>query len=242
MPRMTTYAWDSAFRGGRLPLAGSPPGQQSEESLNRKPRPERDRRDLREVLGVNRHVDVRRVDGQQCREQPPAGAATRGLRQDRHASRELGNPARHDELLPPAREVRRHDRLVLAWDDEVHAPGHAPEDRRPEPGAPPAATRSSTSASTSKLACTPWTSSFSSRASIRRISVPTRSSSTGVRVVGRWTSSAESISTPASSSAFRTAASSAGPVTISQTSPSSATSSAPASIAARRASSQEREP
>ena len=49
---------------------------------------------------------------------------------------------------------------------------------------------------------------------------------------------AESISTPASSSALRTAVSSAGPVTTSQTSPSSATSSAPASIAGRRSSSE----
>ena len=62
-------------------------------------------------------------------------------------------------------------------------------------------------------------------------------SSTRTRVFGRWVTSADSISTPASSSAARTAARSAGSVTTSNTSSSSAMSSAPASIATIRSSS-----
>src|SRR5829696_8033573 len=240
MPRMITTEGDSARGGGRLPAgsARAAPGKQREQPLNRQPRPEGRRRDVREVLRVHRHVDVRRVDREQRRQQPPAGAATRLIGQNRDTTGDLGYPAHHHQLLLPAGYRGRHYRLVLARDHEVHHAGHDPEDRRADPGGQTAATRSSTSASTSKFACTPCTSSFSSSASISRISVPTRSSATGVRVVGRWTSSADSISTPASSSAFRTAESSVGPVTISQTSPSSATSSAPASMATSRSSSE----
>src|SRR3954468_3895661 len=63
--------------------------------------------------------------------------------------------------------------------------------------------RSSTSASTSKFACTASTSSLSSRLSIRRSSLAAVSSSTGTRTLGRWTTSAFWIWIPASSSAPR---------------------------------------
>src|SRR5262249_49296984 len=74
------------------------------------------------------------------------------------------------------------------------------------------ATRSSTAASTSKLACTAFTSSFSSSASISFISLAASDSSTGTRARGSWVRSALSSSTPACTSASRAAVRSDGSV------------------------------
>ena len=69
-------------------------------------------------------------------------------------------------------------------------------------------------------ACTACTSSFSSSVSIRRISVPAWSSSTGVRVVGRMCDLGRLQLDPGLSSASRTAVKSDGSVITSNTSPS----------------------
>src|SRR5262245_2276759 len=84
----------------------------------------------------------------------------------------------------------------------------------------------------SKFACTAWTSSCSSRASMSRSTFLAPSAvSSGIVVCGTMSRSEDSTPMPASSRAVRTACSSVGGVVTRQESPSSTMSSAPASRA-----------
>ena len=55
----------------RLWLGGAAPGQPAEDTLERESRPQRGRGDIREPLGVARHLDVRRIDRYEGREHEP---------------------------------------------------------------------------------------------------------------------------------------------------------------------------
>src|SRR3954454_10863994 len=97
-----------------------------EQQLYRQPGVERPPRQVVELLGPHRHVDVRRVDAEARRQQPPAPQAPRaGGHGD--AARDLGHAARVGDLPRPLVQRRRHDRVVELRADEVHDAGEDPE-------------------------------------------------------------------------------------------------------------------
>src|SRR4029450_9040701 len=101
----SAYAWRQSLTiltlSSDIASARAAPGDPAEQELHRQPGPERGRRDVREVLRVYRHVDVRRVDRGEGRQQPPARAAAGALREHGDAAGDLREPADHYAFLLP---------------------------------------------------------------------------------------------------------------------------------------------
>ena len=116
-------------RGASARSAPDPPDHQG---LERQPGPERPARDAVQVeapdlLGADRHVNVRGEHGdEQCDQPPPREAACR-RRDHRERARDLGVARVDDGVAGRDRDVARDGRLVLPRDHEVHDAGEGEE-------------------------------------------------------------------------------------------------------------------
>ena len=81
---------------------------------------------LGEVLRVERHVQVGGEDGDQRRDQPPAGGAPRRRGHEPQPAGDLGHAAGVDDRVR-GREIRRHGPRVDLRDHEVHDAGEDEE-------------------------------------------------------------------------------------------------------------------
>src|SRR5205814_266245 len=104
-----------------------------EEALDGQPRPEKRLGVARKALRTQGHVDVRWVDGDERREQPPSGGRPGSARQNGGAARQLGESGGDVHRSFPPVERRRDDRFVELGLKEVVRTRCEPEERCCQP-------------------------------------------------------------------------------------------------------------